>query len=310
MFSRCLTFIVAALALGISASATLGAYAAAPSAASPLVGSWTVEQVPPGGAQHSEGTMIFTQSGNDLSGVLRVGRTQLPLSDIDDTGGIVSFTVVIPRNITLHYVAPLWAMSLACQRGRGQRLIHVNGSPRCRHRCTTSAGGWSDSCSSTRWSTSTRRRRSPSRAAACRRLYRALAQPESRTGCSRLTAGDDRPTAAATTTRRQRVSNRASADGSALGARTSSRTELGGKLECPTNPSRFSNAERGDPDFHPKWKPACRHDAVGWRTNAPVRCNPGRAQRVLHVGRSRNALHHRALQGHARRQPFAINEPR
>jgi len=48
--------------------------------------------------------MIFTQSGNDLSGVLRVGRTQLPLSDIDDTGGIVSFTVVIPGNITLHYV--------------------------------------------------------------------------------------------------------------------------------------------------------------------------------------------------------------
>src|SRR5258706_2149982 len=104
MFSRCLTFIVAAVALGISASATLGTYAAAPSAASHLVGSWTVEQVPPGGAQHSEGTMIFTQSGNDLSGVLRVGRTQLPLSDIDDTGGIVSFTVVIPGNITLHYV--------------------------------------------------------------------------------------------------------------------------------------------------------------------------------------------------------------
>jgi alpha-galactosidase len=128
MIRRYLTFIVAALALAISAASIAPADAAAPTALSPLVGSWTVEQVPPGGAQHSAGTMVFTQSGSDLSGVLRVGGNQLSLSDIDDTGGIVSFTVVIPGNITLHYVGAFMGdeLGLASEdEGKGSYTLTV-----------------------------------------------------------------------------------------------------------------------------------------------------------------------------------------
>src|SRR5258705_2095879 len=90
MFRRSVTTVLAVIALAMVILAP-AASAAPGAAASPFVGSWTVEQVPPGGGPHSQGTLVLTQNGNELSGVLRLNGAQFPVSDVDDTGGVLSF---------------------------------------------------------------------------------------------------------------------------------------------------------------------------------------------------------------------------
>src|SRR5258705_4958002 len=125
MFRRSVTTVLAVIALAMVILAP-AASAAPGAAASPFVGSWTVEQVPPGGGPHTQGTLVLTQNGNELSGVLRLNGAQFPVSDVDDTGGVLSFTVMLPGNITLHYIGALMndELGLASEdEGRGSYTL-------------------------------------------------------------------------------------------------------------------------------------------------------------------------------------------
>jgi alpha-galactosidase len=59
-----------------------------------LEGSWTAEQT--GTGLSNESTLSFTRAGEMLSGTMRSTDGQTPLFDVRETGGIVSFTLVIP----------------------------------------------------------------------------------------------------------------------------------------------------------------------------------------------------------------------
>jgi alpha-galactosidase len=89
---------VALVLVGVDGSAN-----AAP-APSGFVGTWTAEQIPPGGAPRRQGTLVITQNGGALTGVMRLDRGEVPLANVRESDGIISFSVRAPENgVTLNY---------------------------------------------------------------------------------------------------------------------------------------------------------------------------------------------------------------
>jgi hypothetical protein len=65
---------------------------AAPAAPS-FVGAWSVEQIPPGGTPRRQGTIVISRNGPQLVGTMRVDGMEVPLSNISESNGIISFSV-------------------------------------------------------------------------------------------------------------------------------------------------------------------------------------------------------------------------
>src|SRR5689334_10129223 len=81
-----------ALRVSLVASAAAWLADAAP-APSNFIGTWTIEQIPPGGSPRLQGTITITRSGNALSGTMTLGGTEVPLANVNDNGGgIISFS--------------------------------------------------------------------------------------------------------------------------------------------------------------------------------------------------------------------------
>jgi len=97
-------FAALAFAALILASATSDS-AAAPAPSGAFVGTWTMEQIPPGGAARRQGTLTVTRSGDALAGTMRVGGTDVPLSNVRESGGIISFSTTMPGSpgLVLNY---------------------------------------------------------------------------------------------------------------------------------------------------------------------------------------------------------------
>src|SRR5688572_15271883 len=107
MFPRVLILrSLAALAFAavVVASATSG-ITAAPAPASSFAGTWTVEQIPPGGAARRQGTLTVTRNGNALAGTMRLDDADVPLSNVRESGGIISFSATLPGSpgLVLNY---------------------------------------------------------------------------------------------------------------------------------------------------------------------------------------------------------------
>ncbi len=83
-------------------AALIGAWTASDSQAAPapsgLVGAWTMEQIPPGGTPRRQGTIVIARNGDALTGTMRVDGTEVPLSNISESSGIISFRVPAPDN--------------------------------------------------------------------------------------------------------------------------------------------------------------------------------------------------------------------
>jgi hypothetical protein len=91
------------LALVLSIGA--GAVAAPAPARSNLAGTWSVEQIAPGGSSRQQGTLTVTQNGNELAGVLRFQGAEVPLANLRESDGIISFSTRVPDRpaVTLNY---------------------------------------------------------------------------------------------------------------------------------------------------------------------------------------------------------------
>src|SRR5258706_7519687 len=69
-----------------------------------LLGNWSAKQNAPAGAAGtppSEAMLTFSRNGGAISGVMRAGRDEFPLFDVEDAEGGFSFTVVIPGTLSL-----------------------------------------------------------------------------------------------------------------------------------------------------------------------------------------------------------------
>src|SRR5262245_4918556 len=75
------------------------------SAQSALVGSWSAEQVAPGGSPRHKGTLVITQNGDELAGVMRLEGSNVSLVDVRESDGIISFSMRVPDvpNVTLNF---------------------------------------------------------------------------------------------------------------------------------------------------------------------------------------------------------------
>src|SRR6185503_181033 len=61
------------------------------------VGTWLMEQIPPGGSPRVQGTIVIRQNGNSLAGAMDLAGVQVPLSNVNDNGaGIISFSAPLP----------------------------------------------------------------------------------------------------------------------------------------------------------------------------------------------------------------------
>ena len=67
-------------------------------APSGFVGAWTIEQIPPGGTPRRQGTIIIARNGDALTGTMRIDGREVPLSNISESSGIISFRVPAPDN--------------------------------------------------------------------------------------------------------------------------------------------------------------------------------------------------------------------
>src|SRR5262245_17033112 len=99
------TSLLALACLGLALVSAVSASGAAAPPPSSLTGTWTVEQVPPGGTPRRSGTLVVTRNGNALTGTMRLEGTTVPLSNVSESDGIISFTARIPGNpgVTLNY---------------------------------------------------------------------------------------------------------------------------------------------------------------------------------------------------------------
>src|SRR4030095_14957568 len=97
MFRGPLRLLCAALVVAF-ATTSGGSGAPAPSS---FVGTWTMEQIPPGGTPRGQGTITIRQNGNALAGTMRLNGTDVPLSNISENGGIISFSAPAPGNPAL-----------------------------------------------------------------------------------------------------------------------------------------------------------------------------------------------------------------
>ena len=59
-------------------------------------GTWTMEQIPPGGTPRRQGTLVIVRNGNALFGTMRLNGIDVPLANVGENGGIVSFSVPVP----------------------------------------------------------------------------------------------------------------------------------------------------------------------------------------------------------------------
>jgi len=57
-----------------------------------FAGTWTIEQIPPGGTPRRQGTLTVTQNGGALAGTMRLDGRDVPLSNVRESGGIISFS--------------------------------------------------------------------------------------------------------------------------------------------------------------------------------------------------------------------------
>ena len=56
----------------------------------------TVEQTLSGASSQGQGTVIITRSGNALSGVMRLNGTDVPLANVAESDGFISFSTTFP----------------------------------------------------------------------------------------------------------------------------------------------------------------------------------------------------------------------
>ncbi len=70
-----------------------------------FAGTWAIEQIPPGGTPRRQGTITITQSGAGLAGTMRLDGADMPLSNVRETGGIISFSAPVPGSpgLALNY---------------------------------------------------------------------------------------------------------------------------------------------------------------------------------------------------------------
>src|SRR5262245_22627745 len=92
-----------AFAAMVGTSAT--SVASAAPAPSSFIGTWTMEQIPPGGTPRAPGTITITRNGNALAGTMNLGGTEVPLSNVSDAQGIISFSAPLPGSpgLVLNY---------------------------------------------------------------------------------------------------------------------------------------------------------------------------------------------------------------
>src|SRR6185503_19986443 len=89
----------------VVAASAISATIAAP-APSPFVGTWMMEQIPPGGSPRVQGTIVNRQNANSLAWAMDLAGVQVPLSNVNDNGpGIISFSAPLPgsRGTVLNY---------------------------------------------------------------------------------------------------------------------------------------------------------------------------------------------------------------
>ena len=55
-----------------------------------------MEQIPPGGTPRRQGTITIARNGDALAGTMRLDGTEVPLSNVRENGGIISFSVPAP----------------------------------------------------------------------------------------------------------------------------------------------------------------------------------------------------------------------
>ena len=100
MFRAPVKVLFAALVAISVASVTIAA--PAPGA---FMGTWAIEQIPPGGTPRQQGTITITRSGNAFAGTMNLGGTEVPLTNVNDNGGIISFSAPLPGSpgLVLNY---------------------------------------------------------------------------------------------------------------------------------------------------------------------------------------------------------------
>src|SRR5262245_21285815 len=122
MFRLTLIIVFAAL---IAVSAETGK--AAPTR-STFVGSWRAEQLAPGGLPRRQGTLVIAQDGDELTGVMRLGRSDVRLDNVRESDAIISFSMPAPDapNVTLNFSGAIRgnALGVASQDlGRGSYTL-------------------------------------------------------------------------------------------------------------------------------------------------------------------------------------------
>jgi alpha-galactosidase len=91
-----LKLLSAALVAASAPSVTIAA--PAPGA---FIGTWAIEQIPPGGTPRQQGTITITRNGDALAGAMNLGGTEVPLTNVNDNGGIISFSAPLSGSLGL-----------------------------------------------------------------------------------------------------------------------------------------------------------------------------------------------------------------
>jgi hypothetical protein len=96
-----LTLLLPSAVLVVVLAGTLVTAAPAPSS---FVGSWRMEHRPPGGSP-GQGILVITQNGDELAGVMRLERTNVQLTNVRESEGIISFSMraADAPNVTLNF---------------------------------------------------------------------------------------------------------------------------------------------------------------------------------------------------------------
>ena len=304
-------------------AAVIGAGAALEGQAAPappgFVGAWTMEQIPPGGTPRRQGTIIIARNGDALTGTMRVDGTEVPLSNITESSGIISFRVPAPDNsgVILTYSGAIQGTQLGVASqdlGTGSytltaRRLQNTQQAQVAKAAPPAAAGASSSpgCSlrtaGARSTGATRTNSAPTGGIGCARGRgsRRLCRPASRPDTVKRGAAHADSTSAEPAGRRQRRPARpAHSAGRCAARRTAAACPTAGieprrKLECGADRARFDRTERGDAKLHAGGQSRRRIATVGGSGIPTVRRPADGLGGDLLAGRSGHPIRDRHL---------------